>query len=494
MTSGIINGAMQTSPPSLDPHMTTTTATQQVAIHVFEPLITYGEDYSTIVPVLAESWQASKDGLQYTFKLRGGVTFHNGKSLSSGDAVASMNRLMRYSPVSGFYKAVRAIDPVDTLTFKITLDKPVDLLSTMANAVTWQAVMPAEQADAAKNNEVKIPNLFGTGPYKIAEWQPDVHVRLVRYDGYAATGGPRTGFGGKKVAEVAEIRFVPVKEAASRMAGLRTGDYDYAENLPISSRATLAADKEVSLRIVKPQWAPAWELNKKQPPMDNMYFRQALLSALDMDKIMAAIAFNDPNFFRVEGGWFFKEQTNWFTTAGTQLYNAKKPALTKELLSKSGYTGETIVVLSNRDYDWMYRCTLAAVPQLETAGIKVRIEFSDWPSQIGKALTLKGYHINQTGWSMNMDPVQFIGSLQTGAPYSYGTSDPEIDRLLQQVQMRGTPEERRKIVEELQRRIYVYVPHIRFGDLFGLEAVRANVEGYESWYVTPRFWGVKKAM
>ena len=140
----------------------------------------------------------------------------------------------------------------------------------------------------------------------------------------------------------------------------------------------------------------------------------------------------------------------------------------------------------------MYRATLAATPQLEAVGIKVKIEFSDWPSQIGKALTLKGWHINQSGWSVTFDPVQLRASHQSGAPYAYGYANPKMDELLQNVALAMSLEERAKIVQEIQALIYQDVISIRFGDLFGLEAISARLQGYESWYVTPRFWNVKK--
>ena len=487
-----LNAAMQTNPPTLDPHMTTTTATQQIAIHVFEPLLAYCADYSAVEPVLAESWEMSEDALTYTFTIRSGVQFHNGKAFSAEDAVASLRRLAQYSPISGFYEGVDEFEVVDDTTFRVHLSEPIDLIASMAVPVTWQAIMPAEQAAAAGEEELRIGELIGTGPFKIVEWRPDVHVLLEAFEGYAPVATEPSGFCGRKEALVDQIRFIPVKEPGSRIAGLETGEYDFAESLPITSFDRLEGSSEMEPRLVTPQWAVAWELNKQEPPMNNPTFRQAVLAALNMEQIMRTVAMNDSNFFRVRPGRFFEEQAALYTEVGGEFYNQADPARAQELLAEAGYEGEEIVILSNRDYDWMYRATLAAAPMLEQAGIKVRLEFSDWPSQIGKALTLEDWHINQTGWSLSFNPVQLKGGLQTGAPYAYGYENPQMDELLAKANMQMSEAERKAVVDEIQDIIYSDVPYVRFGDLLGLEGVRSNIAGYESWYVVPRFWNVEK--
>lgn len=490
---GVLNAAMQASPPTLDPHLTTTTATQQIVFHVFEPLVTFGEDYSTIVPVLAESWTVSPDNLTYTFKVRQGVRFHNGAAFTAEDAVASLERLIQHSPVGGFYRGVKSVSVVDVQTFRVMLDVPLDLLAAMAIPVTCQGIMPKELVQRAQKSELRIGSLIGTGPYKFVEWRPDVHILVDRFPGYRPFGGAASGFGGRKEALLDQIRFIPVREQSARIAGLETGRYEYVENLPVSARPTLARNSDISLRVARIQWAPAWEINKIEAPTSNMKFRQAVLAALDMKQIMSTVAMHDPRFFRLQPCRFYPEQSAWHTTAGGEMYNQGNKERARRLLQEAGYRGEEIIILSNQNYDWMYRATLAAAPQLEEAGIRVRIEFSDWASQIGKALTLKGWHINQSGWSLSFDPVQLRGGLQSGAPYAYGNRSPKMDELLAQAGLKQPLEQKKRLVEEIMKLIYEEVPYIRFGDFFGLEAVRANVEGYRTWYVVPRFWNVSKA-
>ena len=91
---GTLVFGQEATPPTLDPHFSTSIATRNVAMHVFEQLVTRDEN-NDVIPELAESWQVSPDGLTYTFKIRTGVKFHNGKELTSADVKASFERYKR---------------------------------------------------------------------------------------------------------------------------------------------------------------------------------------------------------------------------------------------------------------------------------------------------------------------------------------------------------------------------------------------------------------
>jgi len=490
----VIKAAMQTSPPTLDPHLTTNTVVQQIAVHIFEPLVAYGEDYSEILPVLASSWEVDATGRRYTFQLEPKATFSDGDPLTAEDVVASYERIRDYSAVGEEFEIIEEMIITDPKTVVFVLSTNIDLIRLMAGPVMLQAIMKKEIAEAAGAEELLVDELIGTGPYMVVERLPDVHVKLIKNPYYTPyTDAPRSGFGGKKEAIADEILFIPVPEVSTRLAGLETGQYDFAEAVPVTSYSSLMANPDINAFLQKPLWAIIWELNQSEPPMDNPVFRQAVLAALDMETVMKTVAMGDPNFYRVQPSFWTPEQTLLHNDAGAEFYNAHNISRAKRLLEEAGYQGQDIILLSNRDYDWMYRTTLAAAAQLEAAGIKVRIEFSDWPSQIGKALTNKGWHINQTGWSFWFSAfVHAKASFLCGAPYSYAYCNEEMDRLLHAAALHHTNAELRQIAIEIQELAYEDIPVIRFGDFFGLAATRKELQGFQPWYVTPRFWGVSK--
>lgn len=226
--------------------------------------------------------------------------------------------------------------------------------------------------------------------------------------------------------------------------------------------------------------------------MDNVYFRRALVAALNMEDVLRAVTFGNPEFYRLQPSFFFPEQSVWHNDAGASIYNHKDLDEVRRLLDQAGYNYEPIIFLSNRDYDWMYKCTLAVASQLQQAGINVVVEFSDWPSQIQRALTQKGWHINQTGWSPRLDPIQLYNSLKCGVPYAYMYCNPRVDELLEKLSRDRPVEERQALYRELQQIVWEDVAVIRIGDFFTLEGTTAKLQGYTPFYVTPRFWNCWK--
>jgi len=491
--ASVFRAALTTNPPTLDPYMSSSTVTRQIAIYLFETLVTFGENYE-LIPQLAESWDVSKDRLTYTFKLRKGVKFHNGKTLTAEDVKASFLRYKDSPHTGGRFKAVTSVDVLDEGTLRFVLGQNITFLVNLAMPIPFFGVTPKDIAEKYGKNEIRGADLVGTGPYKLLEWKSDVHVALGRFADYVpdARFKDATGFGGKRTAVMDEVRLMPAPEAASRMAGLETGEFDYAEALPVNAYDRLKANPAITPHVIKPKWAVLMELNHAEPPMNNVKFKQALVAALDMDEVMKAVTAGKKEFYRTQPSVFFPEQKVFYSEAGAQVYNKKDLAKVQRLLKEVGYSNQPIVYLANRDFDWMYKCALSVSQQWQAAGVNAKLEFYDWPSQIEKAKTLKGWHINQTGWSPRFDPSQLASSLRSGQIGAYNYKNPEMDKLLDAVNLGAPTEERQEVWNKIQQLIWDDVAVIRVGDYFELEATRANVKGYTPFYVTPRFWNVRK--
>src|SRR5690606_11629734 len=162
----------EATPPTLDPHFSTSIATRNVAMHIFEQLVTRDEN-NAVMPELAEGWEVSPDGLTYTFRIRQGVKFHNGKALTSADVKASFERYKRIGLAKVTLNPVVAMEAPDPATFVLKVDKPQPVfLEELSAFVVPIAIIPAEQAD----REGGKLDLVGTGPYQFVEWVPDSHI------------------------------------------------------------------------------------------------------------------------------------------------------------------------------------------------------------------------------------------------------------------------------------------------------------------------------
>lgn len=188
--------ASNAQPPSLDPLMSNAVVTREVASIIYESLVAFDENYEP-VPMLAESIEQSEDGKTYTFKLRQGVKFHNGKEMKSEDVVAS---LTRWAEKSSSARAV-LVDPVftavDDYTVTLTLGQGTTLaLGAMANVSHLAAIMPKEIVESAP--ESGVTEFIGTGPYQFVEWKQDQYLKFTKFDDYVALDTPASGLSGKK--------------------------------------------------------------------------------------------------------------------------------------------------------------------------------------------------------------------------------------------------------------------------------------------------------
>lgn len=492
-SGGVLKAAFTTNAATMDSHLSTTTAVRQVAIYLHETLVTFDENYE-VIPQLADDWEISDDRLTYTFRLRQGLTFHDGSEFDAQDVKASVERYISASQGGSRFDDLQSIEVLDPETVRFTLTSASPLLVNLAQPSPFLAVYPSELIEQYGDEAIPPDEIVGLGPYQLAEWRPDVHTRLLRFEEYVADErfDDSSGFGGLRIAYFDEVQLIPVPEAASRVAGLETGEFDFIESVPITSVNQLEDTSGVEVAVLKPKWAILVELNQGEAPMDDVRFRRALVKALDMDQIMRAASFAREEFFRTQPSIFFPEQTAWYSEAGGEVYNQQDVDEAKRLLDEVGYNSEPIIYLANRDFDWMYKAALAAASQWQQVGINVQVEFMDWPSQIERAQSLEGWHINQTGWSPRFDPTQLFSSLSCDSVGSYNYCNEEMEELLSIVNQGLPQEERFEAWEQIQELVWEDVAVIRYGDFHEAEALATDLAGYRPFYVTPRFWNVQR--
>ena len=196
---GILKVAIIGEPPALDAHWTTASLTYDVTSHLYEPLFALDDKYA-VIPMLAEGHAVGDGGKLYTIRLRRGVPFHNGKELSAEDVVASLTRWSKLATVGKLlFKSVQSLQAKDRYTVELRLTGPSGIvLSALANANQFPAIYPKEVVQAAGDGQIK--EFIGTGPFRFVERIPDRHVRMARFDRYAARNEPASGYGGKKTA------------------------------------------------------------------------------------------------------------------------------------------------------------------------------------------------------------------------------------------------------------------------------------------------------
>ena len=226
---------LASEPTSMDPHFHNLGPNNAIAYHVYGRLIGQNEKQQ-LVPDLAVEW-GPVDELTWEFKLREGVTFHDGTPFTADDVVCSFERAPNVpnSPASfGTYIKGKTVTKVDDLTVRISTETPYPL---MANDVSTVPVISAKHGCGATTEQFNSGEAaIGTGPFKFSEYKPGEKIVFVRNDDYWGDTAPWT-----------TVAFTPISSGPSRVAALLAGDLDLIAGVPTTDIATLKANDDVTL-------------------------------------------------------------------------------------------------------------------------------------------------------------------------------------------------------------------------------------------------------
>src|SRR2546426_4000751 len=485
---GILKVGNLGEPPTLDAHWTTATITEVLAQHIYEGLYSL-DARSQPIPMLAEGMPAvSKDGLSYTFKLRQGIKFHNGKEMTSADVVASLNRWGAQSTYGkNLYARVAEVRAVDKYTVQMQVkEKTATVVISLAIPNNAAAIYPKEVIDKFKPAE-KATEWIGTGPFKLVEWKPDRHIKMARFDDYQPRKEAASGYGGRKVVHINELLWMPVPDAATRVAQMETGELDFADDLDLNAYERLKKTAGVQAIVAKPYYWLVAVFNKKEGLMTNQKLRQAWQAALDIEPIMKMVAGGKSEFFRMDSSLAFVENAPWHTKIAGLPWNERNKDKARRLLKEAGYKGEPIRFMTTQEYKWMYDFALVTKQQLEEVGFVIDLQVMDWSTLGQRRVQPKEYEVFTTGMGNFFDPTHHI---YMGPNWPGWTSDEEFLSLHAQLARETDPKKRYALWEQMTRTFYEKVPVARYGDLFGLRAMRKHVRGFSDKTERPRFWGV----
>jgi peptide/nickel transport system substrate-binding protein len=464
---------------TLDQMTSSTISTRNIAMNIYESLMTRDENNHPILE-LAEAMLEAPDHLTYTFKLRQGVHFHNGIPMTSADVVASFDRYAKVGNQRSTLDNVDHWDAPDAATFVIHMKKIqptfIEALSSFSVPIV---IIPAANRDVPAQ---QLTQPIGTGPYQLVEATPGSMVKLKRFDGYKPNTSfqQRTGFGGYKQACFDTVTFRIVTEGGARVAGMKTGELQGVEDIPANSVPDLKNDTNITILPLKDWWIQIANPNISNPPTDKLLVRQAIQAALDMDEIMDAAS--DGNY-QLNVGFQYPNQPD-YTDAGKETYNLHDPALARKYLTEANYQGEPVVLLTNKDYPPMYNSALVMQQQLQAVGINAQMKVVDWPTSVQMMLnTTEGWNFHFTGWGTQpalgaLATMQFM--IQPTATYKPkgGIDDPDMLAAWNDMNTLPTEEGRQQAFARMQKLVLDRVYAVPFGSFTKVQAVRSNVDGF----------------
>jgi peptide/nickel transport system substrate-binding protein len=443
---------------TLDPHKLTFTWEAVLYPMLWSGLVKYTRGGGTeLQPDLATSWKSSRDLKTWTFKLRPGLEFSDGKPLTAQHVVGSILRAR--NPKTGFYRAtdlaaVARARAVNRTTVRFTLNRP--LATFPWNLLKVRIIDPGRIADLRKNPPT-------TGPYSVAEFVPDDHVTLE----------PNASYWGK-AAPLREIKIVRAQDDPSAVASLRAGDVQALWNLPWQDIKQLKKNR--SMKVVLGQ-SPATnvvlEMDNQSPPFDNVKARQALAYAVDR-KTMVAAAYAGTGLIPWTNQPIPSNNSLFNRRIAKYSYNAQRA---KQLFSEAGITSSTALTYWTPAGAYSEWRIVGQILQQDLAkvGIKLTIktaEINTWASRFspnGKkypGLIVPNFYSGS--------PPQILYSFKTGAAEN-NYSNTRYDALVEQADGTINRAKRKRIYDEAQKIFSTEVPTVFLVQNSAPIAVRSNV-------------------
>ena len=428
---GRLTIAVAADPDGLDPHKTVAAATFQITRNIYDTLVQTDAE-SRILPGLAEKWQPSADGLRWTFTLRQGVRFHNGREMTSEDVRYSFERLLSpetASPRAKDFAVVKAVTAPDPRTVVFELSVPqTPFLSNLAYG--WAAVVPREAVATLRDKPV------GTGPFKVVEWVKDSHVTLERFDDYFVAGVPYLD----------GAVFRVITDPAARLAALRAGEVDVIPELPAQEIAAVRKDPNLKIIEVPFNGLQYIAINNQVPPFDKLEVRQALNYAVDKKAVIETAQFG----VGVPIGSHMPPVSEYYVDlVGRYPYD---PERAKQLLAQAGYPNgfETTMILP-QPYDFHIRNGQVVADQLARVGIKCRLETMEWGTWLSQVYNGRQYALTAIGATGRLDPDPLLNVYVSTSKENFRNYvNPRFDQLAAQGAVETDPQKRREIYAQMQ--------------------------------------------
>ncbi len=488
---GTLRLAIPNAPPNLDPYISTANETVQVMWHVYEGLFEPTKKFE-VKPHLAKGFTESSDHLRYNIELRRGVLFHDGSEMTADDVVASFDRWLKWNnggkEVAPSIKAFRAEGKYNFIVEFKTPYGP--FLGMMASHANNQKFVIFKKQIVDKFGEKIITEHIGTGPYKFSQWTPNQYAEMARFDQYKPADGPGDWYAGKRVAYADKLIYEFVKEEATRVAGVETGQYDYAQEVPTDQYDQFVASTSVKPYVIEPDISLNIVFNRKQGRLfSNVNARRAIAAAVNMEELLGS-GYGNPRFWNMNFPWFQKG-TPWYTEKGKEKYNVHDLDKAKKLLAQAGYDGKPIKVLGDLT-SGTRGMALALQNQLKQIGMPTVLDLLERAAMADRR--------RGEDWDIHFCPFRaaypvpdvYAGWVGTNKWIGFWDDEDshKIDRMFEEMARTVRQDQRFQQYEKLMEFYMDVAPIIKIGEANRLQIVNKRVRGFESttWPVFYNVW------
>lgn len=486
----------------LDPIWTTAYMSRNHGYMIYDTL--FGTDEKGVIrPQMVESWTESPDHRLWTFKLRKGLEFHDGKPVMPEDVIASLQRWGKRDAMgSALFQFVQRMDSPAPDTFRIFLGEAcgfmLEALGKPSSNVPF--IMPKRVADTDPFKQIE--EYVGSGPYifKADEFKPGDKAVYLKNTKYVPRSEAPSGTTGGKRVYVDRVEWnLALRDTQAQVSALQKGEVDIIEALGFDHYETVKKDDTLQM----PKYATYGlqymaRFNHLNKPFDNPKVREAVIAAFNQDAFLRAQV-GVKELYKPCGSMFICG-TPYGSTAGSDIQMKSNMKKAQDLLKASGYDGTPIVLMKPTDLAAIQKLPDVGAQLLRQAGFKVDLQAMDWQTLVGRRA--KKDPIDKGGWHMFMTAWQ---AFDVWSPIANPTTDTRGEKstwfgwatddkmvVLRNQFMRATDEaEKKKLADQMHARMYEIGTHVILGEYDQPMAARKNISGF---FVTNGnlYWNLKK--
>ncbi|HZO39612.1 MAG TPA: ABC transporter substrate-binding protein [Methylomirabilota bacterium] len=428
----VLQGA--TEPPGLDLTATPASATATVVFYNVQEALVKVDRHGKLVPWLAERWNTS-DNKNYTFFLKRGVRFHNGREMRAADVKFVFDRAL--NPETK-HPAVKQYEVIGDIIVKDDYTITFALKSTSANFLWTMArqgsvIYPREAVETLKSEPI------GTGPYKLNEWVRGDRIVLVKNGDYHVKGLPKI--------DRVTLRFIPDANAA--LAALKAGDVDASmfglgpEHIP-----DLQKDSRFQVIVGETTNDVIMAMNNSKKPFSDVRVRRAITHGINKPDVVKGAMFG---LGRVLGTNVDPLNPYFVDMSGAMPYD---PAKAKKLLAEAGYPNgfETVLKVAPQYY-YTVRTGEVLADQLQKIGVKIKIEQIEWGQWLSRVWKDADYDLTIIGHAEAWDIANYAN-----AKYYFRYDSAEFQKLFQESEVTVDDKARRELYVKMQKKLVEDAP------------------------------------
>jgi peptide/nickel transport system substrate-binding protein len=492
-------------PDQLDPATCYDARGSLVIQNLYDRLVGYDTpDTTEINPRLAESWEKSSDGMEYTFYLREDATFHDGTPITAHEVKYSFDRVLKMNQPPSWMMAqcmdLNSTQVIDDYTVKITLTKPyaafLPILCYTVASIVNPTVIDAN-GGVVENEENEWLNQneggAGSGPYELVEWIPNERITLKRYDDY---------WRGPAKLENVDIEFIP--EIGTRIMLLKRGDADIATGFPESNIPDVLGSEGVTVKVPS-SYDITFIVLGCRGALADVKVRQAMCMAADYDTILSFVyhgyadringpipmglfGWHDvpPYEYDIEGANALLDGAGytWDEAAGYRIDPATGEILGGEIVVPQGDEVRSQISL-------LWQNSLTKI------GFKLDIKEITW-AMMYKLIRNEETDMIISGWLPDYaDPDNYTdsmcGSANAKAIWGSDYKNEKVDELIDKAKWEADPTARANLYYEFLMIVKEDAPFVWLAQTAHVEVMRTWIYGY---FYNPcqsmDFWGIYK--